>query len=439
MGMVKVSFKNLCIVLSLVCVGAFTCSAKYGGGAGTAGDPYLIYTAEDLNEIGLEENSGDWRKHFALMADIDLSGFEYDEFNLIGLNTSNPFSGVFDGRGHIILNFTYDSFDVIVGLFRVVGGGGVVKNVGLVDPNVVGITVVGTLVGSVSDGMIENCWVLDGRVYATAWQAGGLAGDVTDSTVLNCYCWGTSVVGEFSGAGGLAGKNYGGIIINCYAVTIIPELGSNVGALIGEDVGGSYAGCFWDSTANDLLTGIGNTTDPNGVVGESTSTLQQGSTFADAGWDIVTVDNQPMRNIWRLCQDGITYPRLAVEYLAADFACPDGVDIFDLAYFADEWALELLGADVDFNYDLRVDFGDWATLAAAWRSTEGSDNYNAVVDVYPAGGDDVIDEMDVVLFVESWLGYGMAYFNADIEPYGGNGVVDFADFAAFANQWFDGQ
>jgi hypothetical protein len=441
MGMVKISFKNLCIVLSLVCLGAFTCSAKYGGGAGTAQDPYLIYTAEDLNEIGLDDNSDDWDKHFALMADIDLSGFELDEFNLIGLSTSEPFSGVFDGRGHVISNFTYDSFDFVVGLFRVVGGGGVVKNVGLVDPNVVANIVVGTLVGSVSNGSIENCWVIGGSVYATAWQAGGLAGDVTGGTVLNCYCLGTSVVGEFSGAGGLAAKNDGGEIINSYAANPVFVTPSSfyVGAFVGEGAEGTYTGCFYDEQINPLLTGIGDDDDPCGLMGESTANLQQGSTFADAGWDIMTVDNQPMRNIWRMCEDGVYYPHLAVEYLAGDFACPDGVDIFDLAVFADEWVLEQLGADVDFNSDLRVDFGDWATFAAAWRSTEGSDSYSAIVDVSPAGGDGVIDEMDVILFVESWLGYGLAYLNADIEPYGGDGVVDFADFAVFANQWFNGQ
>ena len=121
LGMVRICFRILFVSFMLTGFAAFPCSAKYGGGAGTAQNPYLIYTAEDLNEIGLGDNSGDWDKHFALMADIDLSGFAFDEFNLIGLNTSNPFSGVFDGRGHIILNFTYDSFDVIVGLFRVVG------------------------------------------------------------------------------------------------------------------------------------------------------------------------------------------------------------------------------------------------------------------------------------------------------------------------------
>ncbi len=44
---------------------------QYGGGSGTAGYPYLIYTAEQMNEIGLYE--GDLDKHFKLMDDIELS------------------------------------------------------------------------------------------------------------------------------------------------------------------------------------------------------------------------------------------------------------------------------------------------------------------------------------------------------------------------------
>lgn len=38
--------------------------AQYGGGTGTAEDPYLIYTAEQMNEIGLHKE--DWDKHFKL-------------------------------------------------------------------------------------------------------------------------------------------------------------------------------------------------------------------------------------------------------------------------------------------------------------------------------------------------------------------------------------
>ena len=43
--------------------------AQYGGGK--PNDPYLIYTAEQMNAIGTGAN--DWDKHFKLMADIELS------------------------------------------------------------------------------------------------------------------------------------------------------------------------------------------------------------------------------------------------------------------------------------------------------------------------------------------------------------------------------
>ena len=45
-------------------------SAKYGGGSGNLADPYQIFTAEQLNEIGA--NPADWDKHFLLMENIDL-------------------------------------------------------------------------------------------------------------------------------------------------------------------------------------------------------------------------------------------------------------------------------------------------------------------------------------------------------------------------------
>jgi len=47
-----------------------TASAKYGGGSGTAEDPYQIATAADL--IALGETPTDYNKHFILTADIDL-------------------------------------------------------------------------------------------------------------------------------------------------------------------------------------------------------------------------------------------------------------------------------------------------------------------------------------------------------------------------------
>jgi hypothetical protein len=60
--------------------------AQYGGGTGESNDPYLIYTAEQMNEIGLHEE--DWDKHFKLMVDIDLSAFTGTDYNIIGYYVS---------------------------------------------------------------------------------------------------------------------------------------------------------------------------------------------------------------------------------------------------------------------------------------------------------------------------------------------------------------
>ncbi len=93
-----------------------------------------------MQAIGADAN--DWDKHFMLMADIDLSQFDgrdgREKFNVIG-EYANPFTGVFDGNDHTISNFTYDSNDRIdVGLFvDVYGPNAEIKNLGLIDPNVV--------------------------------------------------------------------------------------------------------------------------------------------------------------------------------------------------------------------------------------------------------------------------------------------------------------
>src|SRR5690606_35726932 len=66
----------------------------YGGGTGSAGDPYRIYTAEQMQEIGLHEFH--WNRHFQLMNDIDIGCYDGREgreaFNLISM----PFLFTYD-------------------------------------------------------------------------------------------------------------------------------------------------------------------------------------------------------------------------------------------------------------------------------------------------------------------------------------------------------
>jgi hypothetical protein len=77
------------IIAAVVCGLSFFATpaqAKYGGGTGEPNDPYLIFDANQMNEIGADSN--DWDKHFILMADIDLSGFTGTAFNIIGYYAS---------------------------------------------------------------------------------------------------------------------------------------------------------------------------------------------------------------------------------------------------------------------------------------------------------------------------------------------------------------
>ena len=99
-------------VLAL-CGSAF--AEDYGGGSGTETEPYLIYTAEQMQEIGANPN--DWDKHFLMTADINLADYTSMQFNIIGTK-STPFAGVFNGNGHKISNFTYTCTGIdYIGLF----------------------------------------------------------------------------------------------------------------------------------------------------------------------------------------------------------------------------------------------------------------------------------------------------------------------------------
>jgi len=103
-------------------------------GNGVEGEPYLIYTAEDMQAIGADPNY--WDAHFKQMSNIDLGVYTGIQFNIIGINDEKAFTGNFDGDGHTISNFTYASTDAkYVGLFRYVGSGGKIKELNLLNVN----------------------------------------------------------------------------------------------------------------------------------------------------------------------------------------------------------------------------------------------------------------------------------------------------------------
>ena len=84
--------KSLLITAVLVLSFAPAAFGQPWDGNGVEGDPYQIWTAEDMQAIGADANY--WDAHFLLMADIDLSAYTGTSFNVIGKGVLESPSGI---------------------------------------------------------------------------------------------------------------------------------------------------------------------------------------------------------------------------------------------------------------------------------------------------------------------------------------------------------
>lgn len=394
-------------VLLTSCLFCPLAQAQYAGGNGTENDPYLIRTAEQFNTIGATQS--DWSKYFQLRADIDLSEYTDNSFNIIGTGPTNEsFRGVFDGNNHKISNFSLRSTrQQYTGLFGYVSGQ--VKNLGLINPELVAQGIyAGVLVGYLDSGIITSCYVegasvsgddyvggligaCAGRIYKSSSTGsvvgdtlvGGLIGLLTDGTVNTSYSKAT--VSGHREVGGLVGRisNEAGVVSNCYATGNVDGdmyVGGLVGQLergrtfncysAGNVTGNQYVGgftgyirvlgsvlhCFWDTQTS------GQSASPGGT-GKTTVEMQTITTYSDEGWDF--------RDYWTIC-DGMGYPVFLWQIPTADFLCPDGVDFIDFAFFAKHWLNDMCGAanfnceGTDFDNSGSVDFTDLEILLDNW-------------------------------------------------------------------------
>jgi hypothetical protein len=345
-------------------------------GAGTEDDPYLVYTADELNVIGMIPC--DWDKHFALMADINLSRFQYQGAPIAPMeNESTSFTGTFEGNGHTISHLAIAG-DSCLGLFGGVGFGGKIANLGLHVVDVNGTSgQIGGLVGFNEGGTITNCHV-SGTVQGYS-MVGGLVGN-SEGTVIGSYSAVTvngrsyagglvghndvgnpypqypgghdgegrisasfstgAVTGRFY-TGGLIGMNWRGSADTSYSAAAVTGV-HHAGGLVGyngcatitacyssghvtapESVGG-LVGCggrpetvtasFWDTQTSGQ-------SDSDGGTGLTTAEMQIAQTFLDAGWDFIGETENGADDIWwiREAQD---YPRLWWELSSDDGELP---------------------------------------------------------------------------------------------------------------------
>ena len=220
--------KRLLFIWALFLCSLSSVFAQYSGsGSGTENDPYLIFYAEQLNQV---RNFLEKDVYFKLMSDIDLTDWISENapkqgWQPIGVENSS-FWGVFDGNGHQISSVNiYRSGTNNVGLFGATHGA-TIKN----------LTVRGKIEGKE--------------------RVGGICGYSTSSTFVSC-----KVISDIKGTsniGGISGYDKGSNITSC-DVTLKSITGQNVGGIIGYESGEvKVSSCNIDLNAsgNDNLGGV---------------------------------------------------------------------------------------------------------------------------------------------------------------------------------------
>lgn len=177
----------------------------FGGGNGSVYNPYKIADKNQLNNV-----RNDLAASYILTADIVFNKEDFEQggafynggdgWKPLGTDYSNPFGGIFDGKGYtisgLICNVTSSSYNAYAGLFGY--NYGVIKNTGIT-----GSSIRGYFNGSA-------------RSAYTAY-AGGITGQNYGS-ITSCYNTGSvnsESSGTFAYSGGITGLNYGNIN-NCY-------------------------------------------------------------------------------------------------------------------------------------------------------------------------------------------------------------------------------
>jgi hypothetical protein len=274
--------------------------------------------------------------HHVLMNNLDSTMAGYEELAsptanegkgwhpIIGPGGDPSFTGTFDGQGYEIRDL-YINLPGIgnVGLFSIVGEGGRIEDIGIVNADVTSIAYIGGLVG-LNKGIVSNSYST-GSLTGVLW-VGGLVGQ-NDGTVSNSYSTGS--VTSDSGAGGLVGGNTGtvnnsystgnvtsdsgagglmaansGTVSNSYSTGSVTG-DDDIGGLVGYSEG-TVTSAFWDIETSGQATSAGGT-------GKTTAEMQDIITFSGATWNIVAVANPDIRNlsyIWNIVDD-VTYPFLS--------------------------------------------------------------------------------------------------------------------------------
>lgn len=133
--------------------------------------------------------------------------------------------------------------------------------------------------------------------------------------------------------------------------------------LCGRNWAGSISNCYFLAP----LDGGG----PDNRYGSPLTDDQMKQQSSFVGWDFVSENENGTADIWRMCVDGVEYPKLSWQFMSADFLCLDGVNFIDYTFFAKRWmdtncgdSNDCDGCDLDFSDT--VDANDLQIFCSHW-------------------------------------------------------------------------
>jgi filamentous hemagglutinin family protein len=210
----------------------------------------LVNSLTDLQNISL-----DLAGNYALGKDIDASATIFTSYSSGGIafvslgSAATPFSGQFDGMGHVIDQFSqnqyYSSVEAL-GLFGEIGTAGVVRNVGMTNSQLSGsyediinnvpISITFGILAARNRGLITYAYTTGSRGsphYGNA-PVGGLVG--TNDGLIE-RSWSSAKVGDAGDVGGLVGANIGRIVQSFATGDVSTQSFGSPGGLVGDNGG----------------------------------------------------------------------------------------------------------------------------------------------------------------------------------------------------------
>ena len=388
-----------------------TSGLKAGGcllpGSGTAGDPWLIESMDDLEEVrqAVAEGRNFAGQYLKLTADLQLPA-DWKGLGTLKEGTAaaaygkniRPFSGTFDGGGHSVTSA--DGGRPLFGYVRQA----LIRNLKIAGKEINGSGLILNYVEdkgedgkiAVKTATVENVTLLSGTStlgsgiisggYACADNTVDIIGCTVEEGVTIGYTGSQSKIGSFCG-------DYNGVIRDC----------SSAATVLGVDYVGGIMGCRGNSMSE---TGIYNCVFSGQVIasGENAGGIAGGG-YGGTRWTIETAPNAPMQIIRNCLCTG------SVE--AADVA--GGIEGYETA--VQVWADAYLSANL-FTGTVRTTEG--THCGAVMGKLRGIDRCNLVVDNYYSEDCGADRGIGGITYVDTSCDdhettYGEYYFNSSEE------------------------